>query len=100
MVRLIFHPEAKNELRAAAARYEDKRHGLGQEFLSEVRGIAAKIRQNPLRCSFVSPSYRCCRVKRFPYGIIYRVDDDQVVIAAVMPFKRKPGYRKQRASPG
>lgn len=98
MVRLIFHPEAKDELREGAAFYEGKREGLGQEFLTEVRGIATKIRQNPLRCGFVSPGYRCCRVRRFPYGIIYRVDADEVFVAAVMHLKRKPGYWKQRTS--
>ena len=35
MVGLIFHPEAKDELREAAAHYEGKRAGLGQEFLAE-----------------------------------------------------------------
>lgn len=41
MVRLIFHPEAKDELREAAERYEESRQGLGREFFDEVRGAAA-----------------------------------------------------------
>ncbi len=97
MVRLIFHPEAKAEFREAAAFYEKRRIGLGQEFFGEVRKIVDKIRRNPLRCSFISPAYRCCRVKRFPYGIVYRVDDGEVFVAAVMHFKRKPGYWKGAA---
>lgn len=96
MVKLIFHPEAKVELREAAADYEGRRGGLGQEFLGEVRKIAEKIRQNPLRCAFIHPLYRCCRVKRFPYGIIYRDDNSHVFIAAVMHFRRKPGYWRSR----
>jgi hypothetical protein len=31
-------------------------------------------------------------VKRFPYGIIYRVDGQEVFIAAVMHLKRHPDY--------
>ena len=96
MVRLIFHPEAKAELREAASYYEDKREGLGHEFLEEVRRIVARIRLNPNRCGFVSSPYRCCRVKRFPYGAVYRVDGEEVFVAAVAHSKRKPGYWKER----
>ena len=96
MVRLSFHPAAKAELREAAAYYEERRAGLGPQFLAEVRSVTDKIRQSPLRCSFVASNYRCCRVKRFPYGIVYRVDDTEVFIAAVMHFKRKPGYWQDR----
>ena len=96
MVKLIFHPQAKAELREGAEYYQGRRQGLGEDFLAEVRKIGDKIRQNPLRCGFVSPPYRCCRVKRFPYGIVYRVDNDEVFVAAVMHFKRRPGYWKKR----
>ncbi len=96
MVKLILHPEAKRELREAAAYYQERREGLGEELLGEIRQLANKIRQNPRRCGFVSPEYRCCRVKRFPYGIIYRIDGEEVFVAAVMHFKRKPGYWEKR----
>lgn len=91
MARLIFHPEAKAELRDATAYYEERRQGLGEAFLQEIRSLIDAIRQNPLRCSFIDPNYRCCRVKRFPYGVVYRVNDE-IFVAAIMNFKRKPGY--------
>jgi mRNA-degrading endonuclease RelE of RelBE toxin-antitoxin system len=96
LVRLIFHPAAKAELRDGAAYYQARREGLGEEFLEEVRKTVALIRRNPLRCSFISRHYRCCRVRRFPYGVVYRVDDGETFVAAVMHFKRKPGYWSDR----
>ena len=40
--------------------------------------------------------FRRCLVHRFPYGVIYAVEDDVVYVAAVMHLKRKPGYWESR----
>lgn len=98
MARLIYHPEAQAELREAAAYYQKRRGGLGEKLLEAVQEITAKAHQNPRRCSPISPVYRCCRVERFPYGVVYRVDGDDMFVVAVMHFKRKPGYWKGRES--
>ncbi len=31
-------------------------------------------------------------MRRFPYGLIYRIQSDRVVIVAVMHLKRRPFY--------
>lgn len=100
MAQLIFHPQAKLELREALAYYEDKRPGLGEQFLTAVRSTTGQMRANPARCSFISPAYRCCRLKRFPFGVVYRVDEDldeEIFIVAIMHLKRKPGYWRSRS---
>jgi len=40
--------------------------------------------------------FRRYLLQRFPYGVIYAVDEDVIYIAAVMHLKRKPGYRVSR----
>ena len=72
MVRLIFHPEAKAEMRESAAFYEQEQVGLGTKFLGEVRDSLDKLREFPSRYPLIAPDFRCCRVSRFPYGVIYR----------------------------
>jgi len=37
-------------------------------------------------------SIRRCLVHRFPYGIIYAIENDTIYIAAVMHLRREPGY--------
>ncbi len=96
MAALSYHPEAKDEIREAADFYEQRRQGLGEEFLEELESLIGKIRLNPLRCGRVSGVFRCCRTRRFPYGIIYAVEDDEIFVAAVAHTKRKPGYWKKR----
>ena len=35
-------------------------------------------------------------VRRFPFGILYRVDPDEIVILAVMHLARQPDYWRDR----
>jgi mRNA-degrading endonuclease RelE of RelBE toxin-antitoxin system len=41
-------------------------------------------------------SARRCLIKRFPYGVIYGVDKDKIVIIAVAHLHRKPDYWENR----
>jgi hypothetical protein len=75
---------AKRELMDAAARYEGKRTGLGDEFLDEV--VEALRRLEMWR-----------RIRRFPYALIYRPAGDEIVVIAVMHLKRRPRYWLRRA---
>jgi toxin ParE1/3/4 len=92
MEKLIYDPEARNEIRDAAAYYESCREGLGQAFLESVEKAAHKISEDPYRWRTVSGRFRRCLVNKFPYGIIYTVDENEIYIAAVMHLKRRPGY--------
>jgi hypothetical protein len=50
-VRLELHPEARAELRSAALWYDERRSGLGDEFIAEVSATLDRIgdAQNPIR---------------------------------------------------
>ncbi|MCZ6674550.1 MAG: type II toxin-antitoxin system RelE/ParE family toxin [Verrucomicrobia bacterium] len=44
----------------------------------------------------IQGAFRRHLLARFPYGIIYRIDDDVIYVVAVMHLKRNPGYWKNR----
>lgn len=46
----------------------------------------------------VEASIHQCRIIRFPYGIIYRLKEDQIEIIAIMHLHRRPGYWKMRVA--
>jgi len=50
-VRLELYPEARAELRSAAFWYDERRPGLGDEFIAEVSGRSIELAtpQNPAR---------------------------------------------------
>lgn len=87
---------AKNELDEAIAYYESRRPGLGEEFRLEITEAVQRIMDHPAAWTPFSKSTRCCRANRFPYGIVYSIRGEEIVIIAIMHLYRKPGYWKNR----
>ena len=38
--------------------------------------------------------------KKFPFSVVYMTHEDEVLILAIAPFKRKPGYWRSRLNDG
>ena len=96
MYEIELHDDADAEMREAAAYYEDEADGLGYEFLDEVELGLTRIRDIPLLWSPYEGRYRRYLLKRFPYGIIYRIEGATIYVIAVPHLHRKPGYWKYR----
>jgi plasmid stabilization system protein ParE len=92
MTPVDFMGVALSEQDDAAAYYESQKPGLGLEFLDEVERAIERIRQFPNAWQKASRRSRRCRLYRFPYGLVYQVRQDRIVILAVMHLHRKPGY--------
>jgi plasmid stabilization system protein ParE len=97
-IRLI--AEARPELHDAAEYYEQQRDGLGLEFVAEFRDAVRAIQQFPHGWAKVSAKSRRRTLRRFPYGLIYQVLEEQgeIIILAVMHLHREPGYWADRES--
>jgi plasmid stabilization system protein ParE len=88
-------PPAKRELQKAARYYESCVSGLGHDFLQEVRATVFRIVQWPEAWQPLDKEIRRCRTHRFPYGIIYTVENGEILILAVMHLHRHPdSWRK------
>ncbi len=87
---------ARDEFEEAVEFYDHHRAGLGDEFEQEVESTIRRILDHPKAWNPLSLRARCCRTRRFPYGVIYQVRDDQILIVAIMHLKRKPNYWKDR----
>jgi hypothetical protein len=101
-VRIELHPRAESEIFEAACWYEDRRDGLGDQFLEAVSRAfdflveAPQVwRSWPGAPSLVPPIKRMMLL-RFPYAVGYRVFDDVVRVLAVAHTSRKPFYWAQR----
>ena len=92
MVEIIYYQEAKKEIKEAAAYYEKHQKGLGQSFLLSIEYAVKILSSNPLLYRKLRGRFRRCLVEKFPYGIIYIIDKNEIYIVAVMHLKRNPGY--------
>jgi plasmid stabilization system protein ParE len=94
---LIITPEAEEDLADAKTWYQRKRKGLGDEFILCVEEALDRIRLFPKSGTEVFPSVRRVVVRRFPYGIFYRIDPNQIAIIAVYHGHRDPRGWQSRA---
>ena len=94
--RATIRPEAENDLKEAFSWYEDKRQGLGHDFLLQVDAGLKLIERNP---KIYPPEYKGTRkhvIKRFPYKVVYLVEKERIIVLAVIHGKRSPNLIKKR----
>lgn len=91
-MNIEFLEPATTELYEAIVFYNIQRQGLGIEFAKEVQDTIERIKLNPEAWSTISKSKqaRRCLTNRFPYGIIYQIRKNTILIVAVMHLKRRP----------
>jgi len=92
----LFHPEAESEFHEAINYYEDRERGLGYDFSIEVLATIRNIVTYPTAWPVIEEGVRRCLVNRFPFGVIYSIEKDDIFILAVMHLRRHPDYWKNR----
>ena len=95
-MRFEFHPEALEEYREAARWYGNREPDLALRFVSEVEDAFRRILDDPARWRIIEEDVRRCLTHVFPYSILYTIEPDFVLIVAVAPCAREPGYWKER----
>lgn len=95
-MKWFFHPLAEQELDKAVDYYEDCLAGLGLDFAREIHAAIHRIIQYPEAWSQISENTRRCLVSRFPFGIVYQIKTDVIVIIAVANLRRRPEYWQER----
>ena len=96
MMPVIFLPEAEEEMVEASLYYQTQSPRLGVEFLSEVERAVKSIAASPNTWPILEGDLRRRLTKRFPFGILYRIESAAIVAIAVAHLRRKPGYWKDR----
>ena len=92
MMRVIFTRIARQELDDAVRYYELEYSGLGRRFKEEVRKAALRIAEYPQAWSIERGDVRKCLLHRFPYKLMYSVEEDHLLVIAVAHQHRKPDY--------
>ncbi len=95
-MKLSLHPEALADMAEASSFYEQRTEGLGSDFLDEVASAFAHIALAPEAWPRLEGCVRRCLVERFPYGIYYRLDAEEIFVLSVMHGKKKPGAWRGR----
>ncbi|MBI5193777.1 MAG: type II toxin-antitoxin system RelE/ParE family toxin [Nitrospirae bacterium] len=79
-----FHPEAAAEFNESIEYYEECEQGLGYDFSIEVFNCIQKIVNYPTAWPVIEEDVRRCLVTRFPYGIVYSIEQSGIFILAAI----------------
>ena len=102
-MRLELHPEARAELRSAALWYDERRPGLGDEFITEVSASLSRVGDVPESYPVwpgtraAGPLIRKAIIQRFPYVIAFEEHERHLLVLAIAHSKRRPLYWLTRA---
>ena len=87
---------AQMELDEAIAWYAEQAPGLGDAFLIETLRTLRLVEQFPQAWHPLTSEIRRCRLRRFPYSVVYTQDGPAILVLAIAHHHRKPGYSKSR----
>lgn len=88
----------EEELAKSIDHYGDISSELGRAFFESLDSTIAKLLAAPEIGVPVGPDLRSFNIRKFPFNVIYTIEEDELVIIAVAHHSRKPGYRLDRVS--
>jgi toxin ParE1/3/4 len=94
---LLVRPEAQADLAETQKWYEERATGLGRQFVEAVDDTLVSITNNPQAYPAVRNVVRRALTKRFPYGVLFLVEEDTVVVLAILHQARDPELWSRRA---
>ena len=84
------------EMAEAAAWYAERGLDLDTAFLDEASRVLGAIRTSPGRYPVVEENIRRAVLKRFPYVVLFRPREDEVVVIACFHGRRDPEEWRRR----
>lgn len=94
--RLQAEPAVELDVESAFEWYETEEPGLGSEFVEQVRAAYQLVGQNPFAFQDLRSGIRRALTRRFPYAVYFSVENDTVLILAVLHCARDPAEWQRR----
>ena len=91
-MKIEFLPEAKAELDDAVEYYELQAKGLGATFKSFAKSTIKRVSTFPIAWTIIKPNIRRCIMHKFPYNVLYSIEEDCILIIAIAHHHRYPNY--------
>ena len=92
MDSVIFLRGAQRDYDESCDWYAERSDSALIGFQTAVETVLREIVENPERWAYCDERHRYRQLKRYPYLIVYRFEDNRVIVVAVAHAKRRPGY--------
>ena len=91
-----YHDEARLELLHEVGFYTAISRRLGERFDNAVQAAEMRASEFPDSGSPYKHGTRRVFPKKFPFSVVYVTYEHELLILAIAPFRRKPGYWRPR----
>ncbi|MCL4456801.1 MAG: type II toxin-antitoxin system RelE/ParE family toxin [Nitrospirae bacterium] len=95
-MNIRFLKTAQSEVDDAFSWYDSQARGLGTRFLDDLDRAVRRIAAFPFANTEIEESLRRCLLTKFPYGIIYGIDSETIIVVAIAHLHREPRYWIER----
>jgi hypothetical protein len=91
--QLVILEEVFTELNEAALYYEERQFSLGRALVDEFELAIARILKNPEGYEKKYKNFRQSLLNRFPYLVLFEIDENHIVIYRFINARRHPKKR-------
>lgn len=91
-----FDPRAIEEARAGRRFYARVSDALATRFMAALDAAVARVEQFPQASPPHLHGTRACRLRKFPFALVYVEQPTRSLVIAVAHHKRRPGYWRRR----
>ncbi|MDZ7813757.1 MAG: type II toxin-antitoxin system RelE/ParE family toxin [Ideonella sp.] len=92
MIPVQVLPQAEAELPHEVEYYSSARAGTGIRFQAAIEAAIDRAARHPLGGAPSPSGTRSVLVKGFPFSVVYRAEERELLVVAVAPHRRRPGY--------
>jgi len=87
---ISFTPAAEVDIAESKKWYEERREGLGEEFVFSIDAVINAVSRNPLLFRVIKKNIRRALTKRFPFAVFFTIEKNEVIVLAVLHCRRNP----------
>ena len=90
MKEIAFTPQAEEDVKEAYEWYKEQKAGLGDDFMLCLEAVLKSMKRNSGIYQRIHKEARRAVLRRFPYNVIYTIEEDEIVVHAVFHARRDP----------
>ena len=88
--------EASNDINEIAIWYDEKLDGLGDRFELDLKSALGLLKKIPKSFQVRHAPYRQIHLESFPCSVVYEIEDNLVIVVAVVAQKDDPKKLRER----
>ena len=97
-MEVVRHPKLAGDIRQAARHYAEISPRLVESFWGDLDEVFEAVISHPWGHHFDASGLRRANLRKFPYHLLYEVDEDSLYLVVLRHDKRRPSYGLHRVN--